>query len=177
MSSFKAVLERDACEAYLFQFSFMNHIGDRLNLLFAIAFLFAVATIVTQIYITATQDSPEKAFITSQSTLTYPTVLVVTFLYAFPIWCMARANSSVDMMVNMVVGSGVNDFDVIGGRDVWIDFFSANPCFWRLFGYPLTFNTLGVAIASVLAPVCYFILPPDKIMEMLQGSVTDDAAA
>lgn len=57
------------------------------------------------------------------------------------------------------------DFEVIGGREEWIDFITDNPIYWTVFGFAITPTTLSTLLAGAVtslgaAAISFFLKNP-----------------
>ena len=48
-------------------------------------------------------------------------------------------------------GSTPADFDILGGRDVWMGYVNEEPAYWRLFGVAITWGVLYSTIGTLSA--------------------------
>lgn len=156
---FASLVARDAAESYLFQQAFMHQLGQKFNGILCAQVIVSFAILIVSIISTMMADNPEEIFMGHSVVEFLAQVVWINMMYAFPIWCVAHSNLAIDRLKNTVIKSGIGDFSILGGREEWIVFMDRNPCFWRVFGFPFTYNTLGIALASTVGPILYLVLP------------------
>jgi hypothetical protein len=157
-AAFAALVARDATESYLFQQAFMNFLGQKFNMILACQVLISFVILAVNIVPFVLAEDPETVVNDGIPDLIF-LLGWINLTYGYPIWCIAHANLAIDRLQQSVAASGIADFSVLGGREEWGIFMRENPCFWGIFGIPFTYNTLGVALTSTIAPILYLLLP------------------
>ena len=76
------------------------------------------------------------------------------WLGIFPIYCLAYANGSIDtIQKSFVYQCAPTNYQVIGGRNVWIDYLKQSPAYWTLFDFAITWNVLYGVLGSVAGSI------------------------
>ena len=77
----------------------------------------------------------------------------------YPVYCLAYANGAIETIRDsFVYQCSPGNYDVIGGRDVWISYLEESPAYWTIFGYALTWNVLYSVIVSIIGSIMFAAL-------------------
>ena len=99
------------------------------------------------------------AFITEGSSVYSVTGVIFVGMLIYPIYCLAYANGAIETIRDsFVYQCSPGNYDVIGGRDVWIRYLTQSPAYWTLFGYALTWNVLYSVIVSIIGSIMFAVL-------------------
>jgi hypothetical protein len=72
---------------------------------------------------------------------------------------LANANSAMDDIQDMFVNSAADDFAVIGGRSLWLDYIGNMPIQWTVYGFVIDFTLLLSLISSLVLGAMGLIIP------------------
>ena len=67
-----------------------------------------------------------------------------------PLTSESKSRSMVNEGNYAIPEHSVFDFEVIGGREEWIDFINKNRIYWTIFGLPVTVPVLVSVVATVV---------------------------
>ena len=85
----------------------------------------------------------------------------VFVLVIYPIISLAHANAYVYALREQFLVAAPDDFSVIGGRDIWLDYLERVPAIWTVYGLWVTWDRLTgllwTCVASVGAIIVGFI--------------------
>jgi hypothetical protein len=74
----------------------------------------------------------------------------------FPIYCLAYANAAIDRIKSSFQKQCTpTNYEIIGGRDRWIEYLSQSPAHWTVFEYAITWNVLYSVIGSIIGSVIF----------------------
>ena len=65
-------------------------------------------------------------------------VLSTVILIAFPDVSIAHANYSADLLNSKVILSASGDFELLGGRNKWVEYIESSPAYWSILNIPIT---------------------------------------
>lgn len=72
----------------------------------------------------------------------------------FPIYCLAYANAAIDTIkLSFQLQCTPTNYEIIGGRDQWINYLSQSPAHWTVFGFAITWNVLYSVIGSIIGSI------------------------
>jgi len=69
------------------------------------------------------------------------TLTAVVILY--PLVCVAYSNNAIKELVQFTTGAGLDDFKLLGGRTVWLDYAQNNTSYWCILDIPFTCELVG----------------------------------
>lgn len=131
----RPIIERDACEHYLFLQEYAKQTSDLWSpvILFILFFSLLSVVVTVLMVVLAGVDAGIISWF----------VVIFTLCFLYPIYTLAHANSAVSMMQHYFIsGSGPNDYEILGGREVWLSHLQTSPAYWTLFGFPITWGWL-----------------------------------
>eukprot|EP01036_Dinobryon_divergens_P029009 gene29009-38053_t len=89
----------------------------------------------------------------------YGVFQIVLFL-VFPSWSLASANAFLTPVLDVFTNSSRDDFNIIGGRDLWLDFVNSVPAAWTVYGVQITYARItGVLYAITATLFATYVLP------------------
>ena len=138
-------LRTDAHEHYLFLHEYVAQVSELWS---TFMLSLSVATLVLVLYALVNTVFLGNALIRS-------TLIVFVFLLVsvsvFAIYCFAYANSAVRTIEHALKHrSSADDYEIIGGRDVWMEYLGASPAYWTIHGFAITWSSLYVFGSSVI---------------------------
>ena len=139
-------IEMDSYEFYLFIQCFVQQVSDVWSPLMLVLF---ISTIV--FYALAVERLYSESFSNPIDTFARIWLLVFFFFTSvFPIYCMAYANEAMNTIRDCFHRySTPNNYNIIGGRDVWINYLEESPAYWTVYGTPLTWGSMYSLIGSI----------------------------
>jgi len=120
----------DAQECYAFRQEFMQQLTQTWNFFLFVVLALSLTLLLTEIF---GNRWTLHWFVQEIFTLIFNSVY-----YALPLMCLASANDAANSLRGLISSSGLTDFDVIGGRDVWGEYISGAPAYWTIMGLPVT---------------------------------------
>jgi len=159
-AAMKDHLGRDATERYLFLCKWTMELGRFWKVFLVQIFTIPVGGLVFFLYkIVQTVDEGTD----QERVIIYLGLILITAgCIAAPLYAVSHSNSAIDKLKECVTYSSPNDFNAVGGRQNWLDFFEAAPCYWYVYGWAITpgvlmsFLTTGfISVASVLIASYY----------------------
>jgi hypothetical protein len=149
-SKFASLITRDSIEAYMFQNEYMNHVGHQLNTFLTFVVIFCILMVASCVYSFSALDS-------SNSNLAWVSTGTQMLLYLcgyfFPIVAMAESNIAILKIMHAISCSGFDDYQAIGGKEMWLQLIEQNPCTWKIGGVAITYNVIAGTIVSGLISV------------------------
>jgi hypothetical protein len=147
-----SLISRDATEQYLFIREAMNTAGriwsPVITGLMFLALFIAVAQIFEGIYDTRRGYGNVWLFIR----LTVFVIIRLLVLVFYPILSIASANAYLLKIGDVFTVSAEEDYEVIGGRDRWLEFLDKFPAVWTYYGVYITPERLaGIAWTTFIA--------------------------
>jgi len=140
-SNFCALLKTDAFEHYLFMQEYVRQISAVWGPLVLVLVLLSAAIFVYAMYYV----------IFASELIILPTAGVFLVTLSFPIYCLANANAAIETIRESFVNQcSPTNFEVIGGRELWVSYLAESPAYWTLFGLAITWNTLYSVLGSLL---------------------------
>jgi hypothetical protein len=150
-------LQRDACEHYMFIREYMTQAGRLWSI--ALVGVFGVFLFIIIAYLYALLVLKEKTLLLQDTVILYISIRFVV-LVIYPIVSLSHANSFCYALQELFIVAAPNDFEILGGRDMWINFLASAPAVWTVFGLWVTWDKLvgflwavgstGAAIAITL---------------------------
>lgn len=129
----QALIERDAYERYLLTHTYFTEASNQWSvyLFFTLGATFALFL---QSYVTILYFYAKYKYVSLEYTiLCIVNALVFTMVFA----CMSYANGAVETMLQGFLYAGANDYALLGGRDVWLEFVEKAPIYWYIFGFAI----------------------------------------
>eukprot|EP01036_Dinobryon_divergens_P028928 gene28928-37950_t len=146
LSEINQLLSRDATEHYLFIVEYMRKAGVIWSPVLAVMYFISLVCMIlsatmTLIFFYAYQTEDVAQF------LFY--LIGQGILYAiFPTISLAHANSFINPLVNTFSAAAEEDFQMIGGRNKWLEFVNAVPAAWTLFGVWITWSKMFAVLSA-----------------------------
>ena len=138
-------IERDAYEHYLFIQEFVTQNSNNWSPFLLLLIFVSGGFVSFCLYFILTVKN-----VTLLSWIWICVICIFTIL--FPIYCMAYANNAMNTIVTCFrTGSTPADYDILGGRDVWMNYVNEEPAYWRLFGVAITWGVLYSTIGTLSA--------------------------
>lgn len=77
----------------------------------------------------------------------------------FPVYCLAYANAAIDTIRSSFQKQCTpTNYEIIGGRNQWLEYLGQSPAYWTVFGYAVTWNVLYSLIGSIIGSVLFGIV-------------------
>lgn len=83
---------------------------------------------------------------------------VATVLFIWPVWCLAMANTGVNIISESFQLTAPDDYMLLGDRDTWQTFAEQAPLYWTILGVPITrsvlrayYSTAGPALPLIMS--------------------------
>ena len=125
------LFDKDATECFLFRQVYMQLITTVWN-----PFLvWLVVTMLAIVIMGAATAYSVKGLINNL------TLTAVVILY--PLVCVAYSNNAIKELVQFTTGAGLDDFKLLGGRTVWLDYAQNNTSYWCILDIPFTCELVG----------------------------------
>lgn len=146
-------IERDAYEHYLFIQEYVTQASDMWSPLLLVLFVVSLLFLAFSIY---------QMFSGAASKVLGPWIWIAAifvFTTFFPIYCIAYANAAMrTIQTCFIQGATPSDFEILGGRDVWIEYLNQTPAYWTVFGIPVTWSYLYTVLGTVVGSLTVLIL-------------------
>eukprot|EP01034_Spumella_vulgaris_P027734 gene27734-34501_t len=133
------MLQRDACEHYMFIREYMNQAGQLWSI--ALVGVFGVFVFIIVAYLYALLVLKEKTMLLRDGVITFIVIRFVV-LVIYPIVSLSHANSFCYALQDLFTVAAPKDFEIIGGREMWINFLTSAPAVWTVFGIWVTWDKL-----------------------------------
>jgi hypothetical protein len=151
-SKMQKIIRRDAIEHYLFISALLRKAGDMWSpLLMLFIFLVIYICLADVLYLTVAVQLTKSAAVTIFIVrITVYVTIRILVLVVYPILSITFANSYFIKMYDIFRIADDEDYELIGGRDYWLNVFSDSPATWTFFGLAITPERLAALLWTSL---------------------------
>eukprot|EP01036_Dinobryon_divergens_P027451 gene27451-36227_t len=141
-------LTRDATEQYLFMVEYMRQSGAVWSSVIVMMYIYALILLALLVYIVIVLQSAAA----NSGTLLVLIVFVfqIVLFFVFPTLSVAHANSFIAPLFERFNNSSRDDFGMIGGKAMWLDFVNSVPAAWTVCGLWITYSRIAGMITTTL---------------------------
>ena len=143
-------LKTDAYEHYLFIQAYVKQISDiwsPIILFLGIISILLLMVLVARVWNDSYASGADYIYIGG-------TFLIFGVVAIFPLSCIAYANGATTTIRDCFRRySTPTNYDIIGGREAWMEYIEESPAYWTVFGFPLTWGSLYSVIGTFLGSV------------------------
>jgi hypothetical protein len=142
-------IEADAYENYLFIQEYVKQVSglwsEIIIFVILLSFMMAAYCTVYTLYFLSRGTFP---FVFAFS------APVFLFTGLFPVYCLAYANAAIGtIQTSFKMQCTPTNYEVIGGRALWIQYLQESPAYWTLFNFAITWNVLYSIVGSIIGSV------------------------
>lgn len=142
-----AYFPTDAQECYSFRQEFMQQLTRTWNFFLFVVLIFSATLLLTNIFGNAWTF---QWFVSQFLTLVFDSTYLIV-----PLMCLAYANAAANNLRGVISNSGLTDFDVIGGREMWGAYMAEAPAYWSVMGLPITCKSYVAKSLHCLESHCF----------------------
>ena len=142
-----ALIKSESYEHYLFVREFMTLAGRSWSPMLT-GFIFAILIIAGFDILLAVQEQLSVKLYLAYAIVFF--VIRFLLLVVLPVAILAHANSHVYLMQERFRVAVPGDFELLGGRDVWLEFFAQVPAMWTYYGLWITWDRLAGMLWTLL---------------------------
>eukprot|EP01036_Dinobryon_divergens_P023747 gene23748-32132_t len=147
-------LKTDAVEQYLFLVEYMRQCGVTWSAVIVGLYIYAtVMGLVSGYYITSYvlyPSPPSFGNVFQHTMFLLPLIFQCLLFFIFPALSLAHANSLIIPLLEVFSNSSRDDFMIIGGKDMWLEFVNSLPAAWTVCGVWITYNRIIGFISTAL---------------------------
>jgi hypothetical protein len=148
--------DRDAYEHYLMIHEFM-YAGSRSWSFAIVAYLF-LAVLFIMLFMFGALVSGQRLPIIDWFHYSMFVSIRVFILTIYPITLIARTNAYIYALHEQFLISAPDDFEVIGGRDIWLNYVQKVPALWNVYGLTVTWDRIAGLLWTIGAGFSALIL-------------------
>lgn len=139
-------IKTDAYEHYMFIREYVQQASELWSGILCVIIFFSLGFATFCIYvIAAALRSPSSIASVVISTLIFLSLALM------PIYNLGVANGAMQLLKEAFThGATPSNYEVLGGRDEWIEYISQSPAYWTIFGFAVTWSVLYVYCSSAI---------------------------